>query len=582
MKINNSNRYYSANVEAMFNVIKDIKMKIFKPFFLFGWTLLALSTSPSFGQTLPQPSEVQYKWHEQERIMFVCIDPCTWQGREYDNHSTPLEQINPEKLNTDQWCETAQLWGAKEILFVAKHTGGFCWWQTETTDYGIKDTPYKNGKGDVLKELSASCKKYGLNLGIYVYPGDETWGAGIGSGGQTKDPGKQEAYNKVFRTQLEETLANYGEVIEVWFDGSCVIDVSDILEKYAKKAVIFQGPHATLRWPGTESGKLFYPVWNTVKYEDFKTGVSTQVQGDPNGDVWAPLETNTTLYDHNWFWSPKNEEKRKSLDELMECYYKSVGYGSVFLLNSTPNTSGLIPEDDRKLYKAFGDEIDRRFKTSISSIENKKGKIIMLELPKTQKINHIITMEDYRLGHRIRAYKIEGFVNNEWVKLVEGQSVGRKKIDYFDDVELSKIRLTVTKNVNEPVIRSLSVYYVDGFVPPPQKALTPWSAWEFIMNFNTMENSKINLDLTGKINLPGQFTVKIESDDSGKKVKISNVELIYDGRKVLDDFITVKGNEININRTAQVTDESKIELRFNIKSNTEVTGKIQFKPALIY
>ena len=147
------------------------------------------------------PSEIQYEWHEQERIMFVCLDPCTWQGREYDNHSTPLERINPEKLDTDQWCEAAISWGAKEILFVANHTGGFCWWQTKTTDYGIRNTAYKNGKGDVLKELSESCRNHGLNLGIYVYPGDETWGAGIGSGGQTKDPSKQEEYNRIFRQQ---------------------------------------------------------------------------------------------------------------------------------------------------------------------------------------------------------------------------------------------------------------------------------------------------------------------------------------------------------------------------------------------
>ncbi len=361
-----------------------------------------LSTQVVFSQEvkrLATPSPVQYKWHEQERIMFVCLDPCTWQGREYDNHSTPLEQINPKKLNTNQWCETAQLWGAKEILFVAKHTGGFCWWQTETTDYGIKDTPYKNGKGDVLKDLAESCRKYGLNLGVYVYPGDETWGAGIGSGGKTNDPSKQEAYNKVFRTQLEETLSKYGDIIEVWFDGSCVIDVSDILEKYAKNSVIFQGPHATLRWSGTESGKLFYPYWNTVKSEILKTGVATQVNDDLNGDAWAPIETNTTLYDHYWFWSAKKEEKRKSLDELIECYYKSVGYGSVFLLNSTPNTSGLIPETDRKLYKAFGDEIDRRFKTPIASVKQETGKIIVLDFPGNKKINHVITMEDYRLGH---------------------------------------------------------------------------------------------------------------------------------------------------------------------------------------
>ncbi|MCD6225340.1 MAG: alpha-L-fucosidase [Deltaproteobacteria bacterium] len=514
--------------------------------------------------------------------MFVCIDPCTWQGREYDNHSTPLERINPEKLNTDQWCETAQLWGAKEILFVAKHTGGFCWWQTETTDYGIKNTPYKNGKGDVLKELAESCKKYGLNLGIYVYPGDETWGAGIGSGGRTKNPAKQKAYNKVFRTQLKETLTKYGDIIEVWFDGSCAIDVSDILEKYAKNAVIFQGAHATIRWSGTESGKLFYPYWNTVKSEDLKTGVATQVNDDPNGDAWAPIETNTTLYDHYWFWSPEKEKKRKSLDELMECYYKSIGYGSVFLLNSSPDTNGLIPEADRKLYKAFGDEINRRFKTPIASFEEKKGKIVTLDLSGKKKINHVVTMEDYRLGHRIREYEIEGLADGNWKVLCRGQSVGRMKIDYFDEVEVSKIRLNVTRSVNEPVIRKLSAYYVEDFVAPPEHAIRPWSEWKNIAVFDTKEDGSLEINLTGKIKMPGQFIVKVEPEKADIKFKISNVELIYDGQVALKNFVTVKGNEININRTAQVTGESRISLRFMLKSVTEFRGKILFKPALIY
>ncbi len=425
---------------------------------LLVWIFLLAKTVVS--QSLPRPSEAQYTWHEQERIMFVCLDPCTWQGREYDNHSTPLERINPKKLNTDQWCEAAQSWGAREILFVAKHTGGFCWWQTETSDYGIKDTPYKNGKGDVLQALSESCKKYGLNLGIYVYPGDETWGAGIGSGGQTKDPAKQEAYNKVFRQQLTETLTRYGDVLEVWFDGSCKIDVSDILEKYAKNSVIFQGPHTNLRWAGTKSGKLFYPAWNTVKSEDLKTGVATEVAGDPDGDVWAPLEANTTLYNHYWFWAPWKEKKRKSIDELMTCYYKSVGYGSVFLLNSTPDTTGLIPQADMRLYKAFGEEIDRRFKTPLAAISDKKGAVISLPFPEKQSINHVITMEDYRDGERIRSYKIEGLTDGKWKTLCTGQSVGRKKIDYFPDVEASEIRIVVDKSAGVPLIRNFAVFPV--------------------------------------------------------------------------------------------------------------------------
>ena len=174
--------------------------------------------------------------------MFVCLDPCTWEGREYDNHSIPLSRINPELLDTDQWCKAAVSCGAKLILFVAKHSGGFCWWQTETTEYSVKNTPWKEGKGDVLKDLSESCRKYGLGLGIYVYPGDETWGAGIGSGGITKDPTKQDAYSRIYRQQLTEVLTMYGPIKEVWFDRNCKIYVNDILEKYANDAVIFSRP----------------------------------------------------------------------------------------------------------------------------------------------------------------------------------------------------------------------------------------------------------------------------------------------------------------------------------------------------
>ena len=518
--------------------------------------------------------------------MFVCLDPATWQGREYDDHSTPLERINPQKLDTDQWCEAAQLWGAKEILFVAKHTGGFCWWQTETTDYGIRNTPYKDGKGNVLKELSESCQKFGLNLGIYVYPGDETWGAGIGSGGQTSDPAKQEAYNKVFRQQLTETLANYGDALEVWFDGSCKIDVSDILEKYAKKSVIFQGPQATLRWPGTESGRLFYPVWNSIKSEDMASGVATQVHGDPDGDVWAPLETNTTLYDHHWFWAPEKEQKRKSLDHIMECYYQSVGYGSVFLLNSTPDTTGLIPEADMEFYEALGEEIDRRFKTPLAEVQDKKGKLTVLALPKKQRVNHVVIMEDYRQGHRIREYIIEGQVNGQWEELCRGLSVGRKKIDYLPEKQVSKVRLEVIKSVGEPLIRSLSAYYVTDFKPPEKRPVRTWSAWAKVGNWEKESFSngmlKLEIDLSQKINLPGQYTLKLTPENPDAEVTIVEAEIHYEGRKALDEFVGVSGMEVKINRTAMVTEESSSVLYLTIKSDSVCSGKIEFKPAMIY
>jgi alpha-L-fucosidase len=530
-----------------------------------------------FGQKqdLAKPTDIQYRWHEQERIMFACLDPCTWQGREYDNHSTPLSRINPLKLNTDQWCEVAISWGAKEILYVAKHTGGFCWWQTETSDYSIRKTPYKNGRGDVLKELSESCKKYGLNLGIYVYPGDDTWGAGIGSGGKTADPSKQMEYNRVFRQQLTEVLSNYGHITEVWFDGSCIIDVNDILEKFASKSVILQGPKATLRWPGTESGKLFYPAWNTLAKSALNTGISTQYDDDPDGDAWAPLEADVTLYNHNWFWSATNEKKRRSLEELMEIYYKSVGYGGVLLLNSTADTSGLIPSGDVKLYAEFGEEINHRFDKPIGLLKDTSGICFEIPFKSSSVINHVILMEDYREGHRIREYLIEGLTENGWVQLASGSAVGRMKIDDFPPVEVSKVRLIITKNAGIPLIRSLAIYNVKNYVFKPEAYST--NEWKQCGTWDTKSfvsgTGKQSIDLSPFITKPGQYDVVFTSSVVITGMKVRKAEIFFDNDKLTQQsFIKRNGdtNRFYINRTAQVADGSSSILEVEMTSDNAV------------
>jgi alpha-L-fucosidase len=317
-----------------------------------------------------------------------------------------------------------------------------------------------------------------------------------------------------------------------------------------------------------------------------KTGVSTQVHGDPDGDAWAPLEADTPLYDHNWFWAPGNEQKRKSIDHLMECYYKSVGYGGVLLLNSTPDTTGLIPVGDVQHYKAFGTEIDHRFKTPVAEISDKKGKTVTLNIKGKQKINHVVIMEDYRLGHRIRTYKIEAKVDGKWKKLCSGQSVGRKKIDYFPGEEVSEIRLVVDKNVGTPVIRNLSAFYVEDFVTPEEQPLRPWSQWTDILKWNKNDFSerqlRLKIDLSEKIKLPGQFTVKLTPENADTEIEIIKAEIHYEGQKALSEFVTINDNEININRTAMVTDESSSVLYLSLKCKEPCSGKVEFRPAIIY
>jgi alpha-L-fucosidase len=547
--------------------------------------LAMFSAVSSNSQNLAKPSEVQYKWHEQERLMFVHFAPTTWTEKEQNDHSVPLERINPEKLNTDQWCQAAIAWGAKQIIFVAKHSGGFCWWQTETTDYGIRNTPYKNGKGDVLREISESCKKYGLNLGVYIYPGDRTWGAMIGSGGKTQDPAKQEAYNKVFRTQLTEVLSKYGEMLEVWFDGSCVIDIADIMEKYGKNSVVFQGPHATVRWPGTESGYLAYPAWNSIMKEDLRTGVSTQIHGNPDGDAWAPLESDTPLYDHFWFWSPSKMNKRKSVAQLMEIYYKSVGYGGVLLLNSSPDTTGLIPEDDIKRYKEFGDEISRRFDIPLGKIESKKGEEATIDFEKPVLVNHAVTMEDYREGERIREYRIEGFSNGKWVELAKGISVGRKKIDYFDTIKLTSMRLVVTKSVGEPLIRSFAAYFVSNFEPPKKQSLHVWARPQVVASWKCEDFSgktvQLKINLNGKINVPGQYVLTV-LPETKNQFEIMDAALFYNGNKAMKEMINIKDAKVHVNQTAQITDKNDLYVTMTIRVDRPGGGVIEFTPELVH
>jgi alpha-L-fucosidase len=408
---------------------------------------------------LPVPTPAQLRYQRYEQIMFVCLDPCTWQGREYDNHSIPLNRINPQALDTDQWCETARLWGAGLILFVAKHTGGFCWWQTETSDYGIRNTPWRQGRGDVLADLAASCRKFGLGLGIYVYPGDDNWTAGIGSGGKTSDPSKQEEYNRVFRRQMTEVLTKYGPVQEVWFDGSCVIDVSDILREHASDAVILQGPQANLRWVGNEDGIAPYPNWYTVNRSDLATGVSTAQHSSPDGDAWAPVEMDVPLLKkggHKWFWAPGTDTLLPDTDYLMDLYYRSVGRGGVLLLNSTPDTTGLIPESHIRVYRDFGNEIKRRFSKPVQTVSSTDG-IAEIRFDRAMRVNAVTIQENIARGQLVRRYKIEGLVAGKWQILSEGTSIGQKRIENLEVGKVNGLRVSVTESVGKAEI-NFSVY----------------------------------------------------------------------------------------------------------------------------
>ena len=538
---------------------------------------------------IPLPSAPQVRWHQYEQIMFVHFGPAAWQGREYDNLTTPLSDIKLSALDTDQWCEVASSWGAKMILFVAKHTGGFCWWQTQTTEFGIRNTPWKNGQGDVLKDLSESCKKYGLDLGIYIYPGDEQWGAGIGSGGITKDPALQEEYNRVFRQQLTEVLSNYGTIREVWFDGNCHINVADILEKYAHDAVIFQGKSATLRWVGNEDGVAPDPNWYSLSKEDLATGVATALHSDVNGNAYAPVEVDVPFLKnggHKWFWAPNTDHLIMNIEQLMDLYYRSVGRGSVLLLNSTPDTSGLIPASHAKVYKAFGEEINSRFAKPLKRTSGKKDQLV-ISFPGQKQVNHVILQEDVSQGQRVKKYIIEGSTDGkQWKTIFQGTSIGNKKIDRFPTESLKKIRVRFVDTKAIPVIKNFSVYNIQTSSLVAEESAKPITVgnWE-ASTFEEDTWKELELDLTPYVNSIGQYDIQFNmiayDFTSGKPTGLNfkDWSLEIYGQNNIEAIEKLKDSStFRITRSQQTLDEYKTIFRVWIKRNpSKSSGGITIK-----
>jgi alpha-L-fucosidase len=496
---------------------------------------------------LPSPQQVQ--WQNMERTMFVHFAPNTWQGTELDDRSTPLSRLNPEKLDVNQWIDAAESFGAKMIIFVAKHVGGFCMWQTESTEYSIKNTPYKNGKGDILDELAKACFNRGMRLGVYIYPGDDTWGAYLGGGGKTKDPARQEGYNKVLRMQWEEVLSRYGNQIhEIWYDGGLVVPLEDIVKKYAPNAIVFQGPFANIRWVGNEQGIAPYPAWNSVKAKDAKTGIATGEHGDPDGDVWMPLEVDVTLKDHNWFWSPGNYKNLRSLNQLMDIYYTSVGRGGLLLLNAAPDTTGLIPQEDMKLYKQFGDEINRRFGKCIASTSG-NGESLDLNLEKITKVDHVVIQEDIVFGERVREYTVEGQTDEKWIELAKGSSIGYKRIERFDAVEVSAVRVRFTKFSNPPVIKNMAVYFVGNQMFVNEKSAQNKEEKIFVSAINKDKSGKFEIDLSDFILMAGQYELIAETGEK-EILTIESSALILQGIATPGFTHNDKDGSCNINITA--------------------------------
>ena len=411
---------------------------------------------------LPAPTPQQVAWHEAGVGLFFHWAPNVYQGGEGDNRSTPCDRINPDRFDANQWVQAVKAASAGYMIFVAKHVGGYCAWQTQTTDYSLKTSPWKQGRGDMLAELARACQARDVRLGVYLCPRDDTQGAG--DGGRARSPESQAAYNEIYRQQLTEILTQYGPMFEMWFDGGNIVPIDDLIDRFSPGIISFQGRRAGgSRWVGTEHGFAPYPCWNTI---DWKPGETPKEgAGNPAGNAWCPAECDVSILRPAWFWSEGSDRHILSLDDLIEIYYLSVGRGVNLLLNAAPDSHGEVPAAQMKRLQEFGDEVRQRFAKSLATTRG-DGNRLALDLGGEKTVDHLVLREDIRGGERVRKFVVDGQrADGQWLSLARGTQVGSRQIIPLPSTAVKAVRLTVQESLAPVTIRELSVFHVNRPVP---------------------------------------------------------------------------------------------------------------------
>jgi len=433
--------------------------------------------------TLAKPTPEQVTWSEQELGMFFHMDLPIFQPRGKKVETEHCRSIldpriyNPKNLDTDQWMEAAKAMGAKYVIFVAYHGSGFMQWQSDLFPYGLKQSPWRNGKGDIVADFVASARRYGLKPGLYAYARGGTY---LNTQYPEKradgsiDMAARKAKSRMIERYLEEVWRNYGEMFELWYDGGVMPvaqggpDVERLVAKYQPHAVLFQGPphmKNLLRWVGNERAVAPYPCWSTSREGTASHGVKEErFPGSPEGTKWCPGECDAPLRNHRWFWTPENEPNRGwrywTDAELLDKYYTSVGRNCNFLLNANINADGLVPEEDFGYYVRLGRNIRARFANPLAETKG-QGMSLDLTLPVRGPVTQIALGEDIREGHRVRRYRVEGFVPDAgWKTLCEGSCIGHRRIERFASVVVSKLRFIATDFVDQPLITHFAAWNV--------------------------------------------------------------------------------------------------------------------------
>lgn len=420
----------------------------------------------------------------------------------YGNESPAV--FNPTAVDVDQWISTLKNAGFKMAILTCKHHDGFCLWPSEFTEHSIKHSPYKNGKGDIVREVSEACKKHGLKFGIYLSPWD-----------RNHPEYGREGYLTYYRNQLKELFAKYGPVTEMWFDGANGGDgyygganevrkingrtyyewpvTMNIVKQFEPEIIFFSDAGPGVRWVGNERGVAGETNWNTISTDTLyagKAGIETLLQtGSPDGKQWVPAEVDVSIRP-GWFYHAKEDSLVKSPEKLFDIYLTSVGRGSTLLLNVPPDRRGQFHEKDVESLKGFRALLDKEFAKNIArnakvetsntranaaqfasknitdgnketywaTDDQLKNATLEVTIGANKTVRYIVLQEYIKLGQRISEFSVEALVNGQWKKISGGTTIGYKRILKVEPVNTSKIKVVISQSKACPTISNLEIY----------------------------------------------------------------------------------------------------------------------------
>ena len=464
--------------------------------------LLAFAACTKAPEPLyPLPSEEQLAWQELETYAFIHFGLNTFNDMEWGYGDTPASTFNPSSVDCAQWVETLKNCGMKGVILTAKHHDGFCLWPTKSTDYNISNSPYKNGEGDIVKELSDACRKHGLKFGIYCSPWDR----------HDARYGYPE-YVETYHQQIQELASNYGPLFEFWFDGANGGDgyygganeyrkidpdnyydykrAKDTVLAHNPTAMIFGGPYQIVRWIGNEKGYAGATNWCNAPLITSQTPLKINAFGDENGSSWLPAEVDVSIRP-GWFYHANEDGKVKTINELCKIYYNSVGHNANMLLNFPVTPDGRIHPTDSALAVKLQETISKELANNLLSdakvsADNERGcrflasKVndgnpetywatdddypygtISFSMDKPVTMSKVIIQEYVKLGQRVKSFYLEGEKDGKWFRINtydETTTVGYKRIVRFDPIEVDKLVINFEESRGPLCISNIEAY----------------------------------------------------------------------------------------------------------------------------